>query len=49
MRNICAWCNRESQPPTGVDDHLISHDICPECRDKLLNGEDEDDDNADYQ
>jgi len=38
MKHLCAWCGVETAPPDGKDDHLISHGICAECKDKVLKG-----------
>jgi hypothetical protein len=37
---VCAWCNRliavrETQAESD-DRSIVSHSICPECRDRLL-------------
>lgn len=39
MQHIYAWCKREVRPPDGIDDHVISHSICPKCRQKVFDEE----------
>ena len=34
MKVICAWCNKHLRGPEDAE--LISHGICPECKEKEL-------------
>lgn len=36
MKHICAWCDVETEPPDGKNDHLTTHGICRDCQKSLL-------------